>query len=614
MRLIKEKIIGAGIALAAALCFFAPQRMNVNAAQVEQDGVMGQSLVDETDYHTTSDNLDSLILKAAARTSAPSLLSATASTSIYTPSFLGASFTTEGAYTSATYYHLNDYENYTMFNGIDVSWHQSTGDRKTTALDWSEIHDAGIDFAFVRVASRDSSDGKLYEDTCADSHIQEALDNDVNVGLYVFSQALTQAEAREEANYVLALLKKYGWDVTLPIVLDREAGTYKRLTAGSLSKTQETAVCQAFADTITAAGYEACVYASYTWINSYINTSSLKNCSLWIARYNNTTTSNSKSGTAYSDLAYDYEFWQYSSIAKVSGYTGNLDVDFWYKDTSAQTTDLAMTANTATSASLSWSAAGDAMGYRVYRYDTAQKKYVYLASTTKKSYTDSTLASGTEYQYKVRGYWTIGGTKYFGAYSSVLTAATKPAQTKNVAAETGSSTSVNLAWSKVTGATGYQIYRLNASTGKYEKAATVKGVSALSYTDAGLATGTEYQYKVRAYKTSDGTNYFGSFSTVIQAVTKPAQVKSLKLSTASSAITLTWGKVSGATGYQIYRLNTTTGKYEKVKTVKGAATCTYKNTGLKKGKAYTYKVRAYMTYNGKNYFGGCSAAVKLTAK
>jgi hypothetical protein len=72
--------------------------------------------------------------------------------------------------------------------------------------------------------------------------------------------------------------------------------------------------------------------------------------------------------------------------------------------------------------------------------------------------------------------------------------------------------------------------------------------------------------------------------------------------------------VSGATGYQIYRLNTTTGKYEKVKTVKGAATCTYKNTGLKKGKAYTYKVRAYMTYNGKNYFGGCSAAVKLTAK
>jgi GH25 family lysozyme M1 (1,4-beta-N-acetylmuramidase)/fibronectin type 3 domain-containing protein len=609
MILKKGHMIGAGVVIAAALCFFTPQRTYASVAEVKPDGVMGQSLVDETDYNAEENDLNSLILKGANTFATPTLLSATSS---YTTSFLGASFTTEGNYTGATYYHRNDYGDYTMFNGIDVSWHQSTGDKKTTALDWSQIHEAGIDFAFVRAASRDSADGSLYEDTCADSHIQAALKNNVNVGLYVFSQALTVAEAQEEADYILSLAQKYGWDVTLPIVIDREAGSYKRLTAGALSKTKETAVCQAFADTITAAGYDACVYASYSWINSYINTESLSNCGIWIARYNNTTTSNSKSGTAYSDLSYDYEFWQYSSVAKVTGYSGNLDVDFWYKDTSAQTTNLKMTANTTTSVSLSWSAAGDAQGYRVYRYDASQNKYVYIGTTTKKSYTDSGLTAGTAYQYKVRGYWTIGGTKYFGAYSSVLSTTTKPAKLKNVTVDQRTTTTITLSWDKLKNADGYRIYQYDESTDSFVKLTDV--TSGNTYKVTGLSGAKEYRFKARAYKSVDGTKYWGSYSEECISITKPAKVKSLQLSTKSSAVTLTWNKVSRATGYQIYRLNTKTGKYEKLTTLKGASTCTYKNTKLTKGRTYTYKVRAYKTYNGKNYYGSYSTVVKIKVK
>ena len=93
-----------------------------------------------------------------------------------------------------------------------------------------------------------------------------AVSNDINVGLYFFSQALNETEARGEAQYVLDMIDQYGWNVSMPIIMDREAGANKRLTAGKLSKTKETAVCQAFADTITAAGYRAGVYASYAWI------------------------------------------------------------------------------------------------------------------------------------------------------------------------------------------------------------------------------------------------------------------------------------------------------------------------------------------------------------
>lgn len=707
MKIKNRKWIGAGI-FAVSLLALAAQPQKVHAEE-QLDGVMGQSIEDETNVVSAQKELNQQILKNAASQltldSKPML-----GASSYTQAFLDASFTTDSDYTNITYYHKADLEDGELFNGIDVSWWQASG-KKTTLIDWSAAHDAGIDFAFVRVASRDTSDGSIYTDTSADSHIQTALANDVNVGLYIFSQAVTEDEAVEEAEYVLDLMDQYNWDVTMPIVMDREAGrTSKKLKAGTLSKAKETAVCQAFADTITEAGYEACVYASYSWIRNYINTDELSDCSLWIARYNNTTTSNSKSGTPYADVAFDYDFWQYSSSGKVDGYAKNLDMDFWYKDMSDKTTGLKMKSNTANSITLSWDVTSDVQKYRVYRYDNASGAYKYIKSVTGTSYTDANLTAGQAYQYKVRGQWTYGGTNYYSGYSSALTAVTLPEQVKNVTAKAGkdnvalqwdavsgadgyrifqydegtqqyvklvdvksdttgytvenlaanteykykicaykqmnavnywgeysaevitktqaktldkvqgltvetvSSTSLELSWDPVEGADGYRIYRLNTATGKYEKIKTVKGEDTVLYKNSGLLSATKYTYKVRAYATADGTTIYGAYSSATSAETKPAQVKGLKLTTKRSSITLKWTKQSNVTGYQIYRYNASTGKYEKIKTIKGTSTATYTNKGLKKGKTYKYKVRAYKTSGTKKIYGSFSTATKIKTK
>jgi len=231
---------------------------------------------------------------------------------------------------------------------------------------------------------------------------------------------------------VLDLADKYGWDVTLPIVIDREKGSHNRLTGGKLSKAKETAVCQSFADTISDAGYQPVVYASYAWIKSYIDTDSLEDCGIWIARYNNTTTSNAKRGEPYADTAYDYEFWQYSSVAKVSGYTGNLDVNFWYKDTSAKTGGLKATVGNAFDpVKLSWGkAADDVTGYRVYRYDEKQKKYVYMKQTSGKSFTDTDVTSGKTYQYRVLAYRVIKGKNIYSSKSKARKITLKTATVK----------------------------------------------------------------------------------------------------------------------------------------------------------------------------------------
>ena len=614
MKWTKAKIIVAGLVLSAA-CVLAPQQLRAAVPEAQMDGVMGQSIEDETVY---KDDIPAEDTQYSLLRSAISLLSATSTQAVrtsYTQDFEDNSFTTDGDYTSATYYHRSDYEDYQLINGIDVSWWQAKN-KTTTLLNWEEIHNAGIDFAFVRVGSRDSSSGSIYEDTAADSHIQAALENDINIGLYIFSQALTEKEAREEANFVLNQIDKYDWDVTLPIVIDREKGSYNRLTAGKLSKTKETAVCQAFADTIVEAGYQASVYASYSWIKSYINTDDLTDCGIWIARYNNTTTSNTKSGTAYADVPYDYDFWQYSSTSRVDGYSGNLDTNFWYKDTSIKTTGLKATAESATGpVTLSWSeAADDVTGYRVYRYDPDQEKYVYLKSTKNRSYTDENVSSGKTYQYKVRCYWTIGGTNYYGNYSSVVSVTTPPAKVSGVSTAVRSSTYLTLNWKKVSGASGYRIYKYNTSSKSYEKVTTISKGSTVSYKITGLTAATEYQFKVRAYKKTDTGTLWGSSSSAYKDCTKPAQTKNLKAATKSSAVTLTWSKVARAGGYRIYRYNSKTKKYEKIATVKGNKTFSYKNTKLKKGSTMKYKVRAYKTYNGTNYYGAYSEVVSIKVK
>lgn len=699
---IKNRSILGGVLLAAVLAVMPVGAERVGAMQVP-DGVMGQSLVDETVYGT--ENLDDAMYRIMGRSAVPVY-----GVSGYTDDFLLTAWTTEGEYTNATYYHKPDYKDFTLLNGIDVSWWQGGGKgSKSTYINWPEVHNAGISYAFVRTCSRDTADGSIYEDTCADAHIQGALENDINVGVYVFSQALNEEEAVEEAEFVLKQIDAYGWDISLPIVLDREAGSNKRLTAGKLSKTEETDICIAFSQAVRDAGYQPMVYTSYSWIKSYVDMDRLEDagCLLWLARYNNTTTSNSQSGEPFADVPYDYEFWQYSSTGKISGYSGNLDVNFWYKDTSAKTKSLTVQVNSAGSISLKWSKAGDAHMYRLYRYDPAQGKYVAVKSTSGTGCTDTGLKAGETYQYKVRCYWTIGGTNYYGRYSDVIETTTLPAKVDSVRADSQSSTSITLGWNKVHGATGYriyqydedsgrfvkladagnvtsfkiaglssakeyqykvcaiknlngtshlgaassafsavtkpaktsglsveaasqasvdlswnkvaraagyQIYRLNTKTGKYEKIKSMKGNKTFAYTDTGLKSGTEYTYKVRAYLSYGGAYYYGACSTVTSGITKPAKVSGLALTAKSSSITLDWQKQSGATGYQIYRLNSNTGKYEKIATVRGASNVTYKDTNLKKGTTYTYKVRAYRAYGGTNYFGSFSSAVSLKAK
>lgn len=176
-------------------------------------------------------------------------------------------------------------------------------------------------------------------------------------------------------------------------------------------------------------------------------------------------------------------------------------------------------------------------------------------------------------------------------------------------------TSAKLTWKKLSGASGYEVYRSTKKSGKYEKIGTVTSGKKTSYTDKKVKIGKTYYYKVRAYKKSGSTKLYNPYSSVKSAKIKPGKVAVSKVtSTSSKKAKITWKKASGADGYEIYRSTSKNGKYKKITTVKSGKTTAYTDKKLKSKKTYYYKVRAYKNVGKKKVYGDYSKYKSVKVK
>ncbi|MGN0633021.1 MAG: leucine-rich repeat protein [Oscillospiraceae bacterium] len=176
-------------------------------------------------------------------------------------------------------------------------------------------------------------------------------------------------------------------------------------------------------------------------------------------------------------------------------------------------------------------------------------------------------------------------------------------------------TAIRITWKKVSGASGYKVYRYNTSTKKWNNVATLYGGSTLTYRQSGLKPGTTYKYKVKAYAKSNGNTYWGESSSTMTTTTKPAKpvIKSSYGAT-SNAVRIMWTPVTGATGYRVYRYDAKTKKYELISTIRDGSANTYRDTGRKAKTSYQYKVKAYRKVNNVNYWSEASAAKTCKTK
>ncbi len=232
--------------------------------------------------------------------------------------------------------------------------------------------------------------------------------------------------------------------------------------------------------------------------------------------------------------------------------------------------------NSAYGVLIKWGKVTGAEKYNVYR-KVSGGEYQYIGATSKTYYTDKTAKSGTKYYYAIRA-------KRDDSISSQSASLSKyylADPTLKSIANTGYG--VKITWGKVTGAEKYNVYRkVSGGTYKY-----IGATSNTYYTDKTAKSGTKYYYAIRAKK-GETVSALSSAKSIYHL----ADTTLKNPTSTTSGIKLSWSKVTGAEGYIIYR-KTGSGSYTKLKTEKGVSNLSYTDTSAKKGKKYTYKVKAY---------------------
>ena len=232
--------------------------------------------------------------------------------------------------------------------------------------------------------------------------------------------------------------------------------------------------------------------------------------------------------------------------------------------------------------SVKWNEVNSAEEYIVYR-KTSDSSWGKLGKTTGIEYVDKTAKSGTKYFYTVVAY--SGDTK--SNFDTCGVSAYYLA-TPKLASVTNTNGSVVVKWSSVKGAQGYNVYRKTSKSGKWKK---VTSTTDTKYTDKNVKSGSNYFYTIRAYNGKNMSSYVTN-----GIATKYLSVPKLtKAVSNSKGVSVTYGKVTGATGYVVYR-KTGKGNWSKIATVTGKNKTTYLDKTAKKGVTYIYTVRAV---NGK---------------
>lgn len=181
-------------------------------------------------------------------------------------------------------------------------------------------------------------------------------------------------------------------------------------------------------------------------------------------------------------------------------------------------------------------------------------------------------------------------------------------------------TALTLKWNKITGAKGYKIFRYDTSRKKYVLVATVSA-GKNSYTfkrlkgakGTKLTPGTVYKVRVAAYQTVKGATVYKKTET-LQTATKPAKAVVKVTGKSAAKARITWKKVMGSSGYEIYMSTKKKSGYKKIKTITSSKKVSYTKTKLKKRTTYYFKVRAYKKVGNQKIYGACSTVKSIKTK
>ena len=235
----------------------------------------------------------------------------------------------------------SSYKN-TRFNSItrlcvvDISQFQEN-------VDFNTLKTTGVQGVILRVGGRGYTSGGIYYDDSFPTYIKQAKKAGLKVGVYFFSQAISNSEAVKEAKVTIDTVKASGYKMDLPVFIDYEwswDGETRWRTDNNASKSVRTSIIRSFCETIEDAGYETGIYASASWFTTYIDGNALsKEYNIWVAQWlvNNKGEELVISFSPNNNYTYPGNYytgvldgWQYCSKGIIKGRLDYFDLDYWY--------------------------------------------------------------------------------------------------------------------------------------------------------------------------------------------------------------------------------------------------------------------------------------------
>ncbi len=260
-------------------------------------------------------------------------------------------------------------------------YHDADGNRASTIaidvsefqpdINWAAVREAGVRVVMIRVGYRGYGSGKLVEDVKFREYVEGALGENLRVGVYFYTQGISMEEGIEEARFVLDIIKDYNitcpvaidtealyvddalgenlrvgvyfytqgismeegieearfvldiikdYNITCPVAIDTEALYVDDARTNGLDNTARTDVVVGFCDTVKEAGYTPMIYTNRNWLVQMLDVTRLGGYKIWYAHYTN-----------QPDLPYEYTGWQYTDSGTLDGVSGSVDLNVWFE-------------------------------------------------------------------------------------------------------------------------------------------------------------------------------------------------------------------------------------------------------------------------------------------
>lgn len=195
--------------------------------------------------------------------------------------------------------------------GVDVSTFQ--GD-----IDWKKVKKSGMDFAIIRLGFRGYESGKIVLDNKFEDNVKGSTEAGLDTGVYFFTEALTEQEAIEEADFVIENLKEY--KINMPVVIDvEESANVDKTRTRDLTADQRTKNVIAFCERIKEAGYDVMIYGNLKSFMIMMNIDELEGYDKWFAYYRYPF-----------HFPYKIKMWQYTAYEKIDGIQEKADVNLMF--------------------------------------------------------------------------------------------------------------------------------------------------------------------------------------------------------------------------------------------------------------------------------------------